>query len=469
MNHRLRLLAPLCLALAGCASLAPEADHQAVQTLSKAETPLPYPWVQEAERMTAVRQLLAQPLDADRAVRLAWLNNPGLQTSWATLQHSDAIRVLGNSLPAPHLNLARLVQGQTLDIERSLSINLLAWVTLPWQARAQEQRHLQAQLQAAQDVVRVAAQTRKAWVAAVAAAQTERYLADVQAAAEAGAEMARRMSQIGNWSRLQQSREQALLQEASAQHARARHAALTAREQLTRLLGLWGQDLSYQLPERLPELPQTLKDPAELEQQALRERLDLRAAVAHSQATGTVQGLSDTTAWLQELELGRVHNSTWDGHDNHRSTQKGWEIGLPLPLPSPSQAREALAQAQHRLALARVRETALLARSEVREAWHAWRTAHDLALLYRDQVVPLRKTIQDDTLLRYNGMLSSVWDLLSETRAHSLAITQAIAAQRDFWLADVDLNTALKGTSPGTLSSLTSAASPRSPQPTDAH
>lgn len=452
MMHPLRLLAPLCLVLAGCASLAPEADVQAVQTLSQAQDPLPSPQMPEAERLAAVRQLLAQPLDADRAVRLAWLNNPGLQASWATLLQSDATRVLGSSLPAPHLSLSRLAQGPTRDIERSLSINLLGLLTLPWQAQVQSQRHELARLQAAQSVVLLAAQTRKAWVTAVAAAQTASYLADVQAAAEAGAEMAGRMGQVGHWSRLQQSREQALLLEASAQHARARHAALAAREQLTRLLGLWGQDTGYQLPERLPALPPTLADPAEMEGQALRQRLDLRAAVTQAQATGTALGLSSATAWLGELDLGRLHNSAWDGHDDGRSTHKGWEIGLTLPLLGPGQAREAQAQADHRLALARVRQTAVLARSEVREAWHAWRTAHELARLYQDQVVPLRKTIQDETLLRYNGMLSSVWDLLAETRAHSLAITQAIAAQRDFWLADVDLHTTLTGTSPGALS-----------------
>ena len=89
------------------------------------------------------------------------------------------------------------------------------------------------------------------------------------------------------------------------------------------------------------------------------------------------------------------------------------------------------------------------ARSEAREAWHGWRTAHDLARHYRDEIVPLHRFIADETQLRYNGMLVSVWDLLGETRNHIAAVNNAIAAQRDFWLADTDLQLALTGTSPG--------------------
>jgi multidrug efflux system outer membrane protein len=113
-----------------------------------------------------------------------------------------------------------------------------------------------------------------------------------------------------------------------------------------------------------------------------------------------------------------------------------------------------------------VRDVAVRARSEARESWHGWRTAYDLARHYRDEIVPLRKFISDETLLRYNGMLSSVWELLGETRNHVAAVNSAIEAQRDFWIADTDLNTALTGTSPGALAAMggTAAAAPAAAQ-----
>ena len=59
------------------------------------------------------------------------------------------------------------------------------------------------------------------------------------------------------------------------------------------------------------------------------------------------------------------------------------------------------------------------ARSEVREAYGAYRTAFDLARHYRDEIVPLRKRISDENVLRYNGMLISVFELLADARSRS--------------------------------------------------
>ena len=103
---------------------------------------------------------------------------------------------------------------------------------------------------------------------------------------------------------------------------------------------------------------------------------------------------------------------------------------------------------------ARVREVAVKARSEAREAYHGYRTAYDLATHYRDEVVPLRKFINDELVLRYNGMLASVWDVLADTRSQVMSINSAIEAQRDFWLAEADLQTTLTGTSAGGLAAM---------------
>jgi outer membrane protein TolC len=86
---------------------------------------------------------------------------------------------------------------------------------------------------------------------------------------------------------------------------------------------------------------------------------------------------------------------------------------------------------------------AFQARSEVREAYHAYRTAFDIARHYRDEIVPLRKRISEEVLLRYNGMLTSVFELLADSREQAAAAQAAIEALRDFWLAEADLQLAL--------------------------
>ena len=236
--------------LAGCASLSADGDSAALQQLTAGKTggvdvKLVNPRVDQPGRDAAIAELLKGPLTAESAVRVALLNNPALQGSLATLGVSDAQRVEAGRLPNPHFMLGRFRAADTLEIERLLTFNVVGMLALPWQARWQNQQHELAKLQAAQDVVKLAAETRKAWIHAVAAQQTARYMADVKEAAEASGELARRMARVGNWSRLQQAREQVFLADATAQLARAQQASFSEREKLIRLMGLWGAQTDF--------------------------------------------------------------------------------------------------------------------------------------------------------------------------------------------------------------------------------
>jgi outer membrane protein TolC len=66
-----------------------------------------------------------------------------------------------------------------------------------------------------------------------------------------------------------------------------------------------------------------------------------------------------------------------------------------------------------------------------------------------DEVVPLRKRISDEVLLRYNGMLASVFELLTDSRAQVGSVNAAIEAQRDFWIAQTNLQAAINGNGTG--------------------
>jgi Outer membrane efflux protein len=85
--------------------------------------------------------------------------------------------------------------------------------------------------------------------------------------------------------------------------------------------------------------------------------------------------------------------------------------------------------------------------SPLRELYSAWRTHHDIALHYRDEVVPLHKTILDENLLRYNGMLSGVFEVLNDAREQINSVIASINAAQDFWLADAALQASIMGVS----------------------
>jgi multidrug efflux system outer membrane protein len=348
--------------------------------------------------------------------------------------------VQAGSVPNPHFAIGRFTEGSKVEIERMLRFDVLGLITLPWRNQWAGQQAELARLQAAQDVVRIAADTRRAWIRSVAAQQSAAYLRDVKEATEAGAELARRMARVGNWSKLRQAQEQAMLADATVQLARAQQAALASREQLTRLLGLWGTQINFQLPERLPDLPKTLADMNDVEARALRERLDVRTATLESGYVAGSLGMVKATGFVNALEVSYGRNTTFDNATGERETKRGFELELPLPIFDWGQAKNARAEGVYMQSVAKVRGVAVQARSEAREAYHGWRTAYDVAKHYRDEIVPLRRFINEEIVLRYNGMLASVWDLLSDARQNITAVNASMEAQRDFWLADTDLH-----------------------------
>ena len=448
--RRLACAAAVLTLLAGCATVSPDGGLEDVQKLTQGQTagvdatlsrsPTP-------DGDKAIAELLAQPISEASAVRLALLNNPGLHASMATLGLSDADRVQMGSLPNPTLALGRMTQGDTVELERALRFDVIGLLTLPWRSQWAGRQTELAKLQAAQDVVKLAADTRKAWINAVAARQTARYMRDVKEAAEAGAELARRLAKVGNWSRLNQAREQVFLVDATAQLARAEQAAFASREQLTRLMGLWGTQTHYQLPDRLPDFPKTARDIQDVEAQAIAQRLDVKSAVSEAAYVADSAGFVKLNGFINALDVSVIHNTTTDNAAGTRETKRGVEIELPLPIFDWGNARSARAQNQYLLSVARVREAGVRARSEAREAYHGYRTAYDLARYYQDEVVPLHAFINSEMLLRYSGMISNIFEVLADARANVMAVNASIEAQRDFWLADTDLQSSVSGTS----------------------
>lgn len=332
----------------------------------------------------------------DGAVQVALLNNPGLQASLATLGISDADRVQAGSLPNPHLSLGRMVEGDKIEIERALGFNLMALLTLPWRAQWAGQQTELARLQAAQDVVRLAADTRKAWIQAVAAQQSARYMRDVKEAAEAGAELARRLARVGNWSRLNQAREAEF-------PGRCGGAAGTCRAGRLRQPGApHATDGAVGPTDHVPSAGAPAR-PA-----SLGPRVGRCGSPGDRPAPGCAQchpggGLRGRLARVRTRHRfhqcprpdpgaqHRVRQCRWHARDPARGRDRIAAADLRR-----GQARNARAQGVYMQSLARVRDVGVRARSEAREAYHAYRTAYDLARHYRDEVVPLRKFINDE-------------------------------------------------------------------------
>ena len=446
---RLTACAASALVLAGCASFSPDGGMGKVSDLTRERTGQPASaqrTVNDADNARVrVAEVLKEPLTADTAVELALLNNRGLQASFSQLGIAEADLVQAGRLRNPIFSFGRLaLGGGAVEIERSVMFDVLSLLTMPVAREGAQRNFEQAQFRAAFDAVGIASETRRAYFGAVAAQELVKYFQQVKEAAEASNELSKRMVQAGNFNKLAQMREQAFYADATAGLARAQHQAVAERERLTRLLGLSAEQLDFKLPERLPDLPKEPTEPKDAEQTAIEKRLDVLMAKRSTEATAKSLGLTKATRFVNALELGYQDKS-----ETGEPRSNGYEVELALPLFDFGSVRSMRAEASYMQAVHRTAEVAINARSEVRESYLAYRTAYDLAKHYRDEVVPLRKRISEENLLRYNGMLIGVFELLADSREQVRGVTEYVQALRDFWVSETNLQTALTGRSPG--------------------
>ena len=437
-----RLLAALVLAVlvTGCASLAGDEGIAGASSTSLRTT--------RAEREAArseLAKILEKPLSANDASRIAVAFSPSFQAILAEGTARAAQATQSARLPNPVFTFERLLRGEDggvdKEINRMLSISVLDLLLLPARIRAADYQRGNLRIELAGAVLQSGALARQAWVRAVAAQQSARYAEQVHAAAEASAELARRMQQAGNFSKLQRAREQAFYADAATQLAKARHVATSAREELVRALGLDAEEAArLLLPDRLPDLPAHPDDEAAVARIGLDERLDVRMARAELEYLAYRQGLTRVTSYVDGLQIAGERNS-----QSGKGPQRGFQLEMPLPVFDFGDARRAEARASYMAALNRAAAVGASATSRVRETYSAYRTSYDIARHYRDEIVPLRKAIAEEMLLRYNGMLAGVFELLADSREQIASVMQAMEAERDFWLADADLRAALAG------------------------
>jgi outer membrane protein TolC len=433
--------------LSACATLPPDGGMAPVSALVRERAAIDVRAVHGDEDRADVERLIAErlqrPLTADDAVQIAVLSNPALQASYAEVGIAEAEFVRAGRLPNPRFSFSRLANSASVEIERKFVVDVVAILAMPLTLRLEDERRKAAQTRAAAEVMDVAARTRNAYLVAVAAAESARYFEQVVTAAEVRATLAQRMAAAGNWSALAHTREQLFQADAAAQLARTRHAALAARERLARLMGLGGQAQAIRLPERLPDVPAAPRALADAETAALSQRLDVLLARQAFESTARALDLTRATRFV-----GVFHAAYQNKNETGDPRKNGYEIEVEVPLFDWGDARVAKADAIYRQAASRLAETVDAARSEVRTAHDAYRTTHELARRYRGEIVPLRNRIAEENLLRYNGMLISVFELLADAREQVVAVNAALEATRDFWLADADLEVALVAGTP---------------------
>jgi outer membrane protein TolC len=440
------------LLLAACTTFSPDGGIGPVAAFTSQELGKDVVVIRNAEQAQAARnaveRLLKRPLTSDAAVQIALLNNRGLQAAYNELGIAEASMVGASLPPNPTLSLSRIAGSGELEIERRIIADILALATLPARAEVASRRFRQAQLRTIAETLRIAVDARRAWYRAVAANEVGGFLSEAQSAAESATQLAKRMGESGALNKLDQAREQVFYADLTTQVAAARQRGSSERERLIRVLGLWGSDVNVRLAIALPALPARPEALPAIEKDAVRRRVDLQIARIEAEVLAKSYGLTQATRFINLLEVAGVSKKT-RAADGDTVRQRGIEVDVQIPLFDFGEVRVREAEQSYMEAVNRLTEKAINARSEARDAYRVYRATYDIAAHYQREVLPLRKIISEETLLRYNSMQIDVFSLLAEARQRVAATTAAIEARRDFWLANTNLFVAVVGGSPG--------------------
>lgn len=420
----------LLVALGGCASLSPRPEDADIHDLLAARGG------PAAETPETVQAWLSEPMTADRAVRMAMLHSPRLQEQYARLGLAHAEVLEAVQIGNPRLSLSReyLDPGAGYNRTFGLSLPLADLLVLPVRARLAHAEFERARLEIAAAVLGVASEVEAAWYAAVSARQVARMRAEVSEGAAASAELAGRFHDAGNISELQLKQEQAMATSARIGALRASSEAARAQLELTRLIGLTGQDAEWTPSEGLP-MPVAAEDEvADLLQIAGSGNLELQAARREAELLADALGITRKLRWIGGSAIGYSREDDADG-----TRLSGPTLDLELPIFNQGQAKLARAEAQLAAALARVAQAELAVGQGVRLQAQTVATLRDVVTAHREALIPQREAVVARSQEQQNYMLIGVFELVRARMDEYDAYQSYLEAVRDYWLARVEL------------------------------
>ncbi|MCL5979186.1 MAG: TolC family protein [Gammaproteobacteria bacterium] len=433
------LVASGILALSGCASVPHDAGFSQVQQSASNRLNKQVHWTQggpeDRAGQAVVQRLLLGPLTADKAVQIALLNNPGLQAEFENLGISQANLIQAGLLANPVFSAAYLYSPIGSNTSLGVAQDFLNVFTLAARKRIATAEFDATRLKVTQRVMDLTAQVRIAYYSAVANAQTLGLDRQIVSSTQAAAELAERQVQAGTLSRRDQYLHQTFYAQQLVELQNAETQLVSARERLNRLLGLWGADTEWQLPDRLPDVP-TVKVPLDhIESYAIAHRLDL--AAAQKQVDALAYGLGYTRRYRYLGLLGIGVNVTLDGID--RTIQRGPELVLGMPLFDRGQGRIRGLEASLRQSEQSRRQLAVDIRSQVRDTANRLQSAQQTADYFRRVLLPLQQQTLAENQRFYNGMLIGVYDLLLSKQNEINTARQYVLATRDYWTTRAEL------------------------------
>jgi cobalt-zinc-cadmium efflux system outer membrane protein len=426
-------LAFLGFVAVGCAGVVKERGHDDVARIVRQRTGYHTRWDKgppsDEQIGRWVNELLRGGMTRDRAVEIALVNNPSLQSTYEELGVSQADMVQAGLLSNPKLSgsVGFPLRGNK-EYEASLTQDFLDIFVLPLRKRVARQQFVVDTLRVAHETLRVATDVRKAVARYQAQTRVVELGRSIVEASQAAAELATRQHEAGNINDLALAQERSTSEQAALDLEHDELALVEAREELNRMLGLWGPRASWTFVEPLPELPPDDPPLKHLESRAVAQRLDVDAARRQSLLLYNALELARNSRYFGFIEVGVHAHQDPDG-----ARLLGPTLSLELPIFDQRQALIARLEAQYRQARRKWNGLAVNTRSEVRTAHARLSSARRVVDRYRTALLPLREQAVSDAQLQYNGMQIGLYELLAVKQGQIAGYRGYIDAVREYW------------------------------------
>ena len=421
------------LLLAGCAAMPPDQGFAPVAREAQARGGHQVAWLRsDEERQMAADltgSLLADPLTAESATRIALVNNRELQAVFAQVGIATADAVQAATPPNPVIDAAMKLplEGGGVNLDFGVAFQFIDLLFLPARSRVAAAEAEAVRLRVTGEVLALAARTRMAFIDTQAMTRQAELARDALTLAEAGAETARVLRDAGNITAQRLAQATQALARARLALSETEGGRVAARERLNIAMGV--SEDAWQLAGSLPDVPAAEPDMTDLDRRALDASLDVSAAKQDLVAMGERNGLARRTALLGDGEVGAV------AERNEGAWEVGPSLAVPLPLFDLGGARTAKARAQVQQAEDRYAASQVRVLSAAREAKAALDRTRADAVASRDETLPASRDAQREATLNYNAMQTGLFDLLESRAAVIDAQRRHVVALAAYWSA----------------------------------
>ncbi len=431
--------------VSACATSSPAPDLRRIAELTQAQTlpELPTGDIDETP-VAQTRELLASPLDADAAVRLALLNNRELRAQLREVGVARGSLVAAQTLPNPQFELEFLPERNS-EMELRLEVELTQTILAAPRARAAKDALHAAHYRAAAAVLRTGYDVRDVFYAAQAAAQSVALAEQSVDAMAASRDASQALVGAGNLPLLHVA-----TQTAAYEHARVRLTQLVLvaanrKEDLQSKLGLHGNDTNWSLVERLPPVPKLASTPEDVETAVLRASLDLKQTRNELDALGRRIGIARTEGWLPDIAVD-VHALVGDPSVQGNSSWRfGGGFSVRPPIFDQNRGEVLRFRAQFDALLERYYGGAIALRAGARKARNALQSAFERARHFEDVLLPAQREVTAQTLLQYNAMQVSVFDVVRARQEELSMELEYVETLREYWTARAAMDVLLAG------------------------